>query len=278
MSGLAGALLIPEQQKTVVFQNRDSVSMQEVCEVFYDVDCFGIRGIDYSTGKPVGLSLGVNHHGLALADTHVMMTSDPSYHILGEQILMFARDAEDGLAMASDHLKTGRHYQWGNLILADHDSVLVIEVAGDQHSVEWSERKVLRTGHHFMLDTEDELRKRLSASNSSVHLEHSSQRAMRGYDMLKDAHSTDDIFRLLKDHVPSPGQSSLCRHAENAGDLATITSHVIEIDHRVDVSRPRAVLHVAHGSPCTSEFRAIPLVFPADEETIKRALTIYRGK
>jgi hypothetical protein len=264
----------PGENKTLLFKNRDLSVQDHRDELVYDIDSFGVRGKDVVSGNSAGLALGVNRHGLVVANTHVKNTDDPSYHLLTEQILMFAKDAEDGLKLVVDHLKQGRKYQWGNLVLADSDSMVVIEVAGNEHSMEWSQRKVLRTSHHIMLDTEDDLRAEMGDSEI---FEKSVKRVDRGYDLLRQANSVNDTFALLKDHGEGQGQNSLCRHPDSSGNLVTAMSYVVEVDYNTDTGKPRIIFHVANGNPCTSRYRAIPLVFPADEEIMKRATQIYFG-
>ncbi|MGY5853229.1 MAG: carcinine hydrolase/isopenicillin-N N-acyltransferase family protein [Candidatus Thorarchaeota archaeon] len=275
MTSFAGAVILKDLNKTVLFKNRDLDSAGHKDDIFYDIDCFGVRGIDMSTAHHSGLSIGVNRYGLAVANTHVRATSDPSYDILTEQILMFARDAEDGLAMTVDHLKKGRQYQWGNLILADHDSMLVIEIAGNEHSIEWSERKVLRTGHHIMLDTEDQIKVGATTDGPGTYYDDSVARVERGYDLLRNVNDMNSIFAMLKDHDPVQGQASICKHSTDTVSQTTATSYVIEIDHQRDTDRPRVVFNVAKGAPCTTPFTSIPLVFPADEEIMRRAQEMY---
>ena len=270
MPSFAGAVILPQLKKTLLFKNRDMTIKDYRDELFYDVDCFGIRGVDNVTGETGGLAIGVNRNGLAIANTHVRNTPDPSYYMLTEQLLMFAKDAEDSLAMTVDHLNKGRNYQWGNLILADHDSMLVIEIAGNEHSIEWSERRVLRTSHHIMLDTEETLIADGTYDNSVKRVE-------RGYELLRDITTMDQVFALLKDHNGNPGQASLCRHPEGDDNSSTVMSYVIEIDHSHESGRPKIIFHYARGNPCQATYNAIPIVFPADEETIKRANQIYHS-
>ena len=150
--------------------------------------------------------------------------------------------------------------------------MLVIEIAGSEHSMEWSQRKVLRTGHHIMLDTEDTLR----ADRGVDELyEASVKRVERGYDLLRQSTKMGDTFALLKDHGNSKGQDSICRHAWSEGDLATAMSYVVEVEHHTESGKPRVLFHVANGNPCTSEYRSIPLIFPADEDIMLRATQMY---
>lgn len=272
MPSFSGAVILPELSKTLLFKNRDLTTTSHKDELFYDIDCFGIRGIDAVTTEVGGLAIGVNRYGLAVSNTHVRNTADPSYHLLTEQILMFSKDAEDGLALVVDILKKGRSYQWGNLILADHDSMLVIELEGVEHSIEWSERKVLRTSHHIMQDTEDTVRADIETGTM---YETSVARVERGYELLREVKTVNDAFGLLKDHGDSQGQSSLCRHPNKTGGLQTAMSYVIEVDHPTETTRPKIVFHVAEGNPCSTEYRSIPLVFPADEDIMKKATKMY---
>ncbi|MHA1576569.1 MAG: carcinine hydrolase/isopenicillin-N N-acyltransferase family protein [Candidatus Thorarchaeota archaeon] len=272
MPSFSGAVILPELSKTLLFKNRDLIAEAHSDLLFYDVDCFGIRGIDAVTEQITGLAIGVNRYGLVASNTHVRNTIDPSYHILTEQVLMFARDADDALSMVIDVLRKGRTFQWGNLILADHDSMLVIELEGSEHSIEWSERKVLRTSHHIILDTEDTVRADIETGTM---YETSVQRVERGYDLIREIKSVPDVFSLLKDHGDSKNQASLCRHPDSTGELSTAMSYVVEIDHPTETTRPKIVFHVAQGNPCTSEYRAVPIVFPADEGIVKRATEIY---
>ncbi|MBD3406541.1 MAG: hypothetical protein GF411_10545 [Candidatus Lokiarchaeota archaeon] len=270
MSSFSGAVVLPDIKKTFLFKNRDLSGDAHKDELFYDVDCFGIRGINIVTGEHGGLAIGVNRHGLAVANTHVRNTDDPSYHMLTEQILMFAKDAEDGLAMTRDHLEKDKLYQWGNLVLADSDSTLVIELAGNDYAIEWSERKVLRTSHHIMLDTEEVLR-----NEDSERYDASVKRVERGYELVREISNPQQVFELLKDHGEQQGRASLCKHAVEGNRTHTIMSYVIELDYDTDAGKPKVVFHSATGTPCTAEYRAIPLIFPADEEIIKKAKEMY---
>ncbi|TXT56067.1 MAG: hypothetical protein BAJATHORv1_30451 [Candidatus Thorarchaeota archaeon] len=270
MSSFSGAVVLPDIKKTLLFKNRDLATDSHNDELFYDVDCFGIRGINIVTGEQGGLAIGVNRHGLAVANTHVRNTDDPSYHMLTEQILMFAKDAEDGLALTRDHLEKDRLYQWGNLILADSDSTLVIELAGNDYAIEWSERKVLRTSHHIMLDTEEVMR-----ADNAERYDASVERVNRGYELVREIKTPQQVFELLKDHGDSKGRASLCKHAEDGNQTHTIMSYVIELDYNTETGKPKVVFHTATGNPCENEYKAIPLIFPADEEIIKKAKQMY---
>ncbi len=273
MTSLAGAMILSDQNKTLLFKNKDLSDPSYKDELFYDVDCFGIRGVDMSTGQKMGLSIGVNRYGLSAANTHVKETSDPTYDFLTEQILMFAKNAEDGLNMVVEHLRAGRKYQWGNLILADNSRTLAIEIAGDDHSIEWSDRKVLRTGHHIMLDTEQVLLERASKNDDCY--EDSVRRVERGYDLIRQVKSVNDVFNLLKDHGEGPSQSSICRHPVGDETLSTVMSYLIEIEHQPEAIRPMIKFHFCRGNPCQNSYDTIPLLFPADEEIIKRAHTMF---
>lgn len=269
MPSLAGAVILPDPKKTLLFKNRNMQTSSHIDELFYDIDYFGVQGIDNATGTVGGLAIGVNRYGLVIANTHVRNTPDPSYYLLTEQLLMFAKNAEDGLSMTVDQLNKDRCYQWGNLILADDDSMLVIELAGSDHSIEWSERRVLRTNHHIMLDTEQILMGGKSGYDSSV------KRVERGYDLIRQVARVENVFSLLKDHGEAQGQESLCRHATREKDYATTMSYLVEVDHNTESGKPKIVFHVAKGNPCQSEFTAIPIIFPADEEIMNRVSQLY---
>ena len=269
MPSFAGAVILRKYKKTLLFKNRDMTIQDHRDELFYDVDSFGVRGVNNVTEETEGLTIGVNRNGLAIANTHVRSTEDPSYHILTEQLLMFTKDAEDGLKMTVEHLQSGRNYQWGNLILADNDSMLGLELAGNDHSIEWSERRVLRTSHHIMLDTEETLRSNGDAYEQSV------KKVERGYDLIRQVKTVDDVFAMLKDHGETQGPISLCCHPDGTSQAKTTMSYVIEVDYSAESGRPKIVFHVAKGNPCESEYISIPIIFPADDEIMNRAKQMY---
>lgn len=274
MASFAGAIILHNLNKTLLFKNRNLYTADRKDALLHDVDCFGVKGIDMVTGKTGGLSIGVNRYGLMATNTHVLGTEDPTYDILTEQILMFAKDAEDGLRMTVEQLKSGRRFQWGNLILADLDSILAIEIAGGDHSIEWSERKAIRTGHHIMLETEETLRQHVN-SKGVDNYGNSTKRVDRGYELFRGIRDVQGVFSALKDHGEGPGQSSICMHGSGEEQMSTVTSYVVEIDHQGENRRPKVVFHVAKGNPCTSTYTAIPLVFPADEDVMGRVLEMY---
>ena len=253
MPSFAGAVILQKYKKTLLFKNRDMTIQDHRDEIFYDIDCFGIRGVNNVTEEIGGLAIGVNRNGLAIANTHVRNT----------------KDAEDGLSMTVDHLQKGRNYQWGNLILADHDSMLGLELAGNDHSIEWSERRVLRTSHHIMLDTEETLRSEGSSYDESV------KKVERGYDLIREINTVDDVFAMLKDHGEAAGPTSLCCHPGSTSEIKTTMSYVIEVDYNTESGKPKTIFHVARGNPCETEYTAIPLIFPADDEIMNRAKQMY---
>lgn len=270
MPSFAGAVILPGTKKTLLFKNKDLDSKSFQDEIVYNNSYFGIRGNDRTTGVIDGLSIGVNMQGLAIANTHVRSTSDISYLILTEQLLKHGKDAEDGLGITVDQLKSGSSYQWGNLILADLDSMLVIELAGTDHSMEWSERRALRTSHHIMLDTESTLREEGADYDSSV------KRVERGYDLVRNASTIQDVFSLLKDHGEGKGRSSLCRHPEMSDGISTVMSYMIEIDYHSNTERPAIMFHVAKGNPCEASFATIPIAFPANEYAVNNARQMFQ--
>jgi hypothetical protein len=265
MPSFAGAVILSDLKKTLVFKNWDLIPQNHQDEIFYERDCFGIRGINRATGKQEGLTIGVNNLGLAIANTHVRNTSDSSCHMLTGQLLISGKDAEDSLGRVVEQIKIGNSYQWGNLILADYDSMLIIELAGSDHSIEWSERRVLRTSHHIMLDTESTLR------DEGCNYDNSVKRVERGYDLIRKVSDIQDVFTLLKDHGDGRGSSSICRHSTEGDQYSTMRSYVIEIDN-TSIEHPNIMFHFAKGTPCETMYASMPIQFPADPETVKRAV------
>jgi hypothetical protein len=171
--------------------------------------------------------------------------------------------------MTVDHLQSGKNYQWGNLILADRDSMLGLELAGNDHSIEWSERKVLRTSHHIMLDTEETLRLEGNSYDESV------KRVERAYDLIREVKTVSDVFAMLKDHGDAQGPTSICRHPGGSSQVKTTMSYVIEVDHSDEFGKLKFIFHVSNGNPCESDYTAIPIIFPADDEIMNRAKQLY---
>jgi hypothetical protein len=271
MASFAGAVILPDLKKTLLFKNRDLISQNHRDEIFYDRNCFGIHGINRATGIQEGLTIGVNYLGLAIANTLVRNTPDSSYHILTEELLMSGKDAEDCLGITVEKIKSGKSYQWSNLILADNDSMLVIELAGGDHSIEWSERRALRTSHHIMLDTEPILRDEGIDYDSAV------QRVERGYDLVRKVSEVQDVFELLKDHGEGVGNSSICRHPVQTDQSSTIMSYLIEINNDAGTERPEIIFHFAKGNPCKTTYSTLPIVFPADNDVVKKFTGVYHG-
>jgi hypothetical protein len=272
MSGFAGAVILQDSKKTLLFKNRDMILQDPKDDFFYNENCFGICGVDEQTGRREGLAIGVNSRGLAITNTHVRSTSDGSYLKLAEQLLALGKDAEDCLGIAVEQLKRGNTYQWSNMILADYDSMLVIELAGTNHSMEWSERRALRTNHHIMLDTEPFLR------GDGIDYDSSVERVERGYELARKASEVQDVFSILKDHGNSPGKSSLCRHAEGDDQNSTVMSYLIEIDNSLGSDNPKIMFHFARGKPCENAYTSVPILFPADEETTAKITQTIRGE
>ena len=58
MPSFSEAVILPKYKKTLLFKNRDMTIQDHRDEIFYDVDCFGIRGVDNVTGVTGGLAIG----------------------------------------------------------------------------------------------------------------------------------------------------------------------------------------------------------------------------
>lgn len=253
-----------------LFKNRDLIWEDFSDSVVYDRDVFLVRGADVAAGTTTGAAFGVNKHGLAAANTTVLVTSDAPYDILLERILRECEDIESAMTLVQADLARGSRYQWTNFILADRTMVAAIEIAEGDAQLETDLYMVTRTNHHLLLPTADRLRSESAERREAGGpLQTSQTRRQVAAKLLESASTKQDIIQLLGTHSASLGFDSICRHWVERISLdpyrgATVYSYIIEV-FDIGVGNLDIRISVARGNPCTGTYFEYELKFPATD-------------
>ncbi len=178
--------------------------------------------------------VGVNDAGLGSVHTGVTLRTHPPglpYTFIARRILR-SRTVEEALrAVTASPSTAGCHY-----IVSDGSRAVDIEMAGTVHAVRWVEG-IWATCAHFEAPecAAQQLAEDVPASRHRV--ERLNARAV-----LCSRAQPMDLLVILADHIPGPGEATVCRHPGPASDSRSAAGIVID-------PRGRRML-VRIGNPC----------------------------
>ncbi len=279
MSGActAGAKVIGNRY--LIFKNRDLIWPDFLDSVVFDDQVLLVEGADVESGLATGAAFGVNVHGLAAANTTVLISDDAPYDDLMERVLRNCVDIESAHELITTEIEAGFRYQWSNFILADPGQVAAVEIGTDHAEIELDSTMIVRTNHHLLLPTSDVL-KRASAEarEAGGPLATSQKRRQIASNILASARSTMDIMDLLSTHSEGRGFDSICRHypqdpRQNPYQGSTVYSYILEAEWDEDGDLEIRI-HVAKGTPCSSTYMDFPVDFslpPTEKEDLIRS-------
>jgi hypothetical protein len=201
-----------------------------------------LRGVNLQTGEPEGVSIGVNRHGICVANTHVASTRDVTYDLLCEEIVRRARCRGDVPHIVAEFMSHNR-VQGGRLLVAFCQWAYLIEVYITDSENESVEPNFVMTNTFSLLaqpGKQDGVRAKSSALRLQVAQAAAAQIGEIGA-----------LKSLLRSHVPERGEFSICNHRRDGG--GTESSHVIQVQGKAIAWSWLA------GHPCENEYSTIQL-------------------
>lgn len=250
-----GAKVLQQGDEYVLFKNKDLARETFDDELVVTPSVFGVRGLHLPAGGErsadvlSGFSIGVNEHGVAACNSHVTSIKDGlNYDDLTELAVAGVSTAAAGAdAVVTQAREAG--YNWSNIIIADRDQVIVVEIADDvavaRDLVEIAYSNRHRLDHRAGPAAEPDARCR------------------RATQALTSARGPEDVFALLRSHEGKAEASSICAHNESR-TVCTVYSYVLHWQGRA------GTFYVCRGNPCTGEYVASPLRFPLDADSVLR--------
>ena len=131
-----GVIHVPDG--ILFFKNRDLASeyLTNRTMVWQSTpDYHMLKGANLKTGELQGIAIGVNRHGICVANTHRCSTSDVTYDLLCEDLVHRAQSREDVPAIVKEFVAEHR-VQGGKILVASPSSTLLVEVLGDEYQMQ----------------------------------------------------------------------------------------------------------------------------------------------
>ena len=201
-----------------------------------------LRGVNLKTKTLEGVSIGVNRHGVCVANTHVASTADVTYDVLCEQLVRQARARDDVPRIVEGFVRQNR-VQGGRILVASSEWAFLVEVFEDLYEVAEVEGNVVITNGFSLLPPQGE--------RSGMRERSSAERLRVASGMIETVSSIGALKSLLRSHVPQKGELSICNHREDGG--GTESSHIIQIQGTY-VGWSASI-----GYPCENDYGAVQL-------------------
>lgn len=253
-----GAIRLGEDDY-VLFKNKDFGRTHFDDQIVVERGVFGVEGITtWAQTNPEldrfsGFSIGANDKGLFCADSNVQtLDGHANYDDLVEIALREGTDVASAVE-AVRRAVIEQPYLWGNLIMIDSSSQIVVEVRSREIAVLPFDGSTARTNHH----TE------FGAHWNDDDKATSEKRLVSALGYVNAARSLDDVFALQKSH--DDGSTGICNHALHH----TVYSYVFRN------RRGMTTLYVSQGRPCEKHPR-YELELPLGERWSPSAATAIR--
>ena len=205
-------------------------------------DLHVLKGANLKTGELEGIAIGVNRHGICVANTHVVSTTDMTYDLLCEELVHRAGTRDDVLSIVEGFM--AQHtVQGGKILVASPEWTLLVEVLGDVFRIQNIEGSFVMTNGFSLISHEVE--------RPEVHRQSSLIRHQVAWDMMQTISTIGALKGMLRSHLPKKGPFSICNHGLEG--FGTETSHIIEVrDGYVGWS------HLT-GFPCENDYQTVRL-------------------
>jgi hypothetical protein len=201
-----------------------------------------LRGTNLKTGALEGVAIGVNRHGICVANTHVASTPDVTYDRLCEALVQDAR-AQDDVGHVVRAFVQAHPVQGGRILVAAPGWAILVEVHGSQFETQALAGSAVITNTFSLLPH--------PAGRDPKDEQSSAQRLATATCLLPSIVTSGALKSLLRSHLPEKGHYSICNHRDGGG--GTESSHIIEV-------RGSAVTWSSLvGYPCESDYHTLPL-------------------
>lgn len=231
-----GALFLPG--RVLLFKNRD-LSNQYITRHIYTFKNYrALRGVNLENGCPEGVSIGVNRHGIGVANTHVASTPEMAYDMLCEEILLRAQTRHDVPRIAESFVRRNA-LQGGRILVVSILWGYLIEVYGNIFRIKALRGNCAITNHFSLISCQSTGAKSPRCA-----------REITANMLLKNAKRIEDVKSLLRSHIPHKDGNSICRHGE-----ASLT----ESSHIISIRAGNVTWASLAGNPCENDYQALDI-------------------
>jgi hypothetical protein len=201
-----------------------------------------LKGANLKTGELAGVAIGLNRHGICVANTHLCSTPDVTYDLLCEELVRRAQRRDDVPAIVEGFMVEHR-VQGGKILVASPACTLLVEVLGDEYQIQDVEGSFVMTNDFSLLSHAPE--------RAEVHTQSSRIRHEVAWGMLETVSSIGELKGMLRSHLPEKGPFSICNHGLDG--FGTESSHIIEVRDGY-----AAWSHLV-GYPCENDYETVRL-------------------
>ncbi|GEM_PF-1001706 len=205
-------------------------------------DFHALQGINFETGEPEGVSIGVSKHKICVANTHVASTEDATYDLLCEELLRQARDSNDVRRIVVGFMRRNA-VQGGRILVSSPDWTFLVEVYRKEFRIREIETDTVMT-NSFTLIPADVQMPAVWKQSSGVRLDVAGR-------MMRDIRDVGGLEDMLRSHVPEKGELSICNHRGDGG--GTESSHIIRIQG------DNIAWSSVDGHPCENDYTTVRL-------------------
>ena len=181
-------------------------------------DLHALKGVNLQTGALEGVAIGVNRHRVCVANTHVVSTSDVTYDILCEQLLLDAREGPDVPRIVSAFMDQ-HAVQGGRILVSGPEWSFLVEVLGRRFEVQAIQGSFIITNSFSLLPHQEK--------SADVRQQSSASRLQVAGGMLPNIAHIGALKSMLRSHLPAKGELSICNHRQDGG--GTESSHIIQV-------------------------------------------------
>jgi hypothetical protein len=237
--------VIPIQDGLLFFKNRDLAYRYHANRMTVwqsTPESHMLKGANLETGELQGAAIGVNRHGVCVANTHIVSTPDVTYDLLCEQLVRETQSRDDVPRVVHDFMED-HATQGGRILVASSLWAFLVEVFADQFAIEDVVGSFVITNSFSLLPHQGEPSE--SAQQSSTN------RLQEAKRLLPTISNVETLKSVLRSHVPEKGELSICNHRPDGG--GTESSHIIQM-------RGKSVAwSYLFGFPCENDYHTVQL-------------------
>lgn len=232
----------------ILFKNRDFFTNYKLQDALFMKDkVIGIQHINFW-----GYSAGINEHGVGIVvagSGFDGMTKKKPIRMwpICKYALENSKTAKTAKEIVAKEFLKQKPTEGGNTIIADRKTAFVLENTGHDIEVQRGHAHIYRTNHFILLKNKYPLSVTKPKNIASL----TRYQTITNFFEKNNPRKVDNIIKALKNHDPSKGENSICRHGKQT---KTISSIIFKLQ-----KRKISVYFCLNGNPCENKYDRIEL-------------------
>jgi hypothetical protein len=188
------------------------------------------------------VAIGVNRHGICVANTHVVSTPDVTYDVLCQRLVHETQEKAHVPGIVADFMAHNT-VQGGRILVSATGWGYLVEVLGNESRLKELDSDFVMTNSFSLIS--------YAGERPETRVKSSANRLSVGRRMIQGVSNVGTLKSMLRSHVPEKGELSICNHRQDGG--GTESSHIIQVQGEC-VTWSSAI-----GYPCESDYHTIQL-------------------